>query len=152
LVGSSAYDYVGAGLYGYAGDGYSGVVALSNGNYVLASPNWDNGAASDAGAVTWCSGTAGIVGVVSSANSLVGSSANDFVGRDVTALSNSNYVIGSPNWSNGAVTNAGAVTWCSGTAGIVGVVSSANSLVGSSVNDQVGYSGVWPLSNGNYVL
>src|SRR5262249_26317451 len=74
--GSSAYDYVGVSRDSfYFGDGYSGVVALSNGNYVVNSPNWDNGAASDAGAVTWGSGTTGVSGVVSSANSLVGNSA-----------------------------------------------------------------------------
>ena len=44
-------------------------------------------------------------------------------------------------WDNGAATNAGAVTWGSGTAGVSGVVSSANSLVGSTANDQVGYLG-----------
>ena len=79
------------------------MTALSNGNYVVSSPNWTNGAAADAGAVTWGSGTAGVSGPVSAANSLVGSTANDGVGGDgVTALSNGNYVVSSPNWNNGA--------------------------------------------------
>ena len=39
-----------------------GVTALSNGNYVVSSPNWTNGAAANAGAVTWGSGTAGVSG------------------------------------------------------------------------------------------
>ena len=73
-------------------------------------PYWDNGAATDAGAVTWGSGTAGVSGVVSAANSLVGSTANDQVGYGgVTALSNGNYVVRSPAWDNGAATDAGAV-------------------------------------------
>ncbi len=42
-----------------------GVTALSNGNYVVRSPYWDNGAATDAGAVTWGSGTTGCTGAVS---------------------------------------------------------------------------------------
>ena len=53
------------------------MTALSNGNYVVRSPSWDNGAATDAGAVTWGSGDEGVSGVVSAANSLVGSTAND---------------------------------------------------------------------------
>ena len=54
----------------------NGVTALSNGNYVVTSPNWTNGAAADAGAVTWGSGTAGVSGIVSTMNSAIGSVAN----------------------------------------------------------------------------
>ena len=42
--------------------------ALTNGNYVVDSAHWNN----YMGAVTWGSGTTGVVGVVSAANSLVG--------------------------------------------------------------------------------
>ena len=49
-------------------------------------------------------GRRGITGAVSAANSLVGSTAGDQVGYDgVTALSNGNYVVSSPDWDNGAV-------------------------------------------------
>ena len=59
------------------------------------------------------------MGVVTVANSLVGSTANDQVGSlGVTALNNGNYVVRSPNWDNGTVVNAGAVTWGSGTTGV----------------------------------
>jgi len=139
LVGSTANDLVGS------------VTALSNGNYVVSSPFWTNGAAANAGAVTWGSGTAGVSGPVSATNSLVGSTANDSVGNGATALSNGNYVVSSPNWTNGAAASAGAVTWGSGTAGVSGPVSAANSLVGSTANDNVG-GGVTALSNGNYVV
>ena len=112
------------------------MTALPNGNYVVVSPFWDNGASVDAGAVTWGSGTTGVSGVVSAANSLVGSTANDDVGSGgVTALSNGNYVVASPSWDNGAVADAGAATWGSGTTGVSGVVSAANSLVGSTAGD-----------------
>jgi hypothetical protein len=125
LVGSTSSDQIGD----------DGVVALSNGNYVVRSRRWDNGPARDVGAVTWGSGTTGISGVVSSSNSLVGSARDDLVGfGGVVALSNGNYVVSSPDWDNGAVTDAGAVTWGSGTAGISGVVSSSNSLVGLTSN------------------
>jgi hypothetical protein len=141
LVGSTGNDIVG-----------SSIIPLSGGNYVVRSQNWDNGAIANAGAVTFGSGTSGVSGMVSSVNSLIGSTANDFVGAAVAALSNGNYVVLSHLWTNGAATSAGAVTFGSGTTGISGVVSPANSLVGSTANDQVGSSGVAALSNGNYVV
>ncbi|MFN5622819.1 MAG: hypothetical protein ACK5DM_02645 [Planctomyces sp.] len=131
LRGSSANDQIGS----------SGLTQLTNGNYVIASGEWDSGTISNVGAVTWGNGTTGISGVVSSTNSLVGSTANDYVGgvfSGVTALTNGNYVVRSSNWDSGAVANVGAVTWGNGTIGISGVVSSSNSLVGSTANDNVG--------------
>jgi hypothetical protein len=143
LVGSTASDRVGS----------AAVVALANGNYVVPSPNWDNAATPNVGAVTFGSGTSGITGVVSPTNSLVGGTANDSVGGSgVTALTNGNYVVPSPNWDNGAATNAGAVTFGSGTSGIAGVVSPTNSLVGSTASDLVGSGGVTALTSGNYVV
>ena len=44
-----------------------GVIALTNGNYVVISSDWNN-----QGAVTWGNGTSGITGLVSISNSLVG--------------------------------------------------------------------------------
>jgi hypothetical protein len=45
--------------------------------------------------------------------------------------------------------DAGAVTFGSGITGVSGVVSAANSLVGSSLGDFVSSEGVTALSNGN---
>lgn len=146
LRGSSANDRVGGGTGG-------GVVVLANGNFVVVSPDWDAGAVVNVGAVTFVSGSTGLNGVVSAANSLVGSTANDRVGnRGVTALPNGNYVVLSTTWDNGPVNSAGAATFGSGTTGVVGVVSAANSLVGSSGTDAIGQSGVTVLANGNYVI
>ena len=143
LVGSTASDRVGRAQ----------AIALTNGNYVVSSRDWDNGGVTNVGAVTWGNGTIGITGAVSSSNSLVGSTASDQVGSGgVRALTNGNYVVGSSSWDNVAVVNAGAVTWGNGTTGISGVVSSSNSLVGSTANDQVGGTGVTALTNGNYVV
>ncbi|CAO3424950.1 beta strand repeat-containing protein [Azospirillum doebereinerae] len=148
LAGSSANDGVGSG----------GVTTLSNGNYVVASSAWKSGNATGAGAVTWASGTSGVSGVVSSGNSLVGTTANDRVGNGgVTALTNGNYVVSSFNWNASSVGNVGAATWGSGTSGVAGSVSSSNSLVGSKDNDNVSRavnsaSGITALTNGNYVV
>src|SRR5204863_5873758 len=94
------------------------------------------------GAVTWGSGSAGVTGVVSPSNSLVGSTALDRVGYGgVTVLTNGNYVVDNYNWSRSGVAEAGAVTWGSGTSGISGAVSATNSLVGTTDHDEVGGGG-----------
>jgi hypothetical protein len=136
-----------------------GITVLSNGNFVVASSHWNQPSPLkvDAGAVTWCSGTTGLSGVVSAANSLIGISSNNFVGRGslnngVVALANGNYVVGSVFWAAPSTPPAvGAVTFCNGTTGRVGVVDVSNSLIGSSTNDRLGGL-VMPLPNGNYVL
>jgi hypothetical protein len=129
--------------------GYIGVTALSNGNYVVESPGWNGGR----GAATWGNGTTGISGVISSANSLVGSNPNDLVADvAVTPLSNENYVVRSPFWNGGYPNGRGAVTWGDGTTGVRGPVSAANSLVGDNPGDQVGQAGIFALTNGNYVV
>ncbi|MBK8620075.1 MAG: S-layer homology domain-containing protein [Anaerolineales bacterium] len=134
LVGSTAGDKVGD----------FGIYTLTNGNYVVVSPNWDG----EKGAATWGNGTTGIVGAVSTLNSLVGSNATDYVGNSVRVLENGNYVVISRDWDG----TKGAATWGNGTTGIVGAVSAANSLVGSSAGDQVGYDGAAELTNGSYVV
>jgi hypothetical protein len=157
LVGSTAEDEVGNGMYG------GGVKALTNGNYVVISPYWDNGAITDVGAITWGDGAHGTTGVVSQTNSLVGTTADDRLGGDwwhgeVTILTNGNYVVSAPQWDNGSVVDAGAVTWGNGAGGTVGPVSAYNSLVGSSTGDMgvVGPFGgdfeVVALGTGNYIV
>jgi hypothetical protein len=140
LVGSSPNDQV----------GLVGVTALSNGNYVVLSANWNG----FLGAATWGDGTAGVRGAVDAGNSLVGSIPGDQVGSDgVTALVNGDYVVRSTGWHS----YQGAVTWGDGRAGLRGVVDAGNSLVGSipggaSTGDRVGLGGVTALVNGNYVV
>ncbi len=147
LVGSTNYDFVGLGN----GNPGSGITALSNGNYVVSSPFWQNGG-NVVGAVTWGNGSTGIVGAVSTGNSLVGSTNDDLVGSSgVTALTNGNYVVSSPFWQNGG-TAVGAVTWGNGTTGTSGAVTTGNSLVGWTSGDEVGSGGVTVLSSGNYVV
>ena len=153
LHGSVANDQVGLN-----GVGFSGVTALTNGNYVVRSANWNNGGVGNAGAATWGNGATGITGPVTTTNSLHGSVANDQVGLNgvgfsgVTALTNGNYVVRSANWNNGATLRVGAATWGNGTTGITGPVTTANSLHGSTASDNVSSRGVVALTNGNYVV
>ena len=152
LVGSSTNDNVGSGF----------VYLLTNNNYVVASPFWDNGGITDAGAITWVNSNTGLTGPITSSNSLVGGTANDKIGfnnnsiyirfQPVTALTNGNYVVTSPYWDNGGISDAGAATWCDGSTGRTGLVSAANSLVGNKPNDNISFSGIFALSNGHYVV
>ena len=146
LTGSTANDSVGNG----------GITVLTNGNFVVSSSSWNNGAATSAGAATWGSATAGVNGAVTASNSLIGGSSNDSIGSagGITALSNGNFVVNSSNWTNpvGPVSTVGAVTWCNGNGGTVGLVSVSNSLAGGTTNDAVGIGGVKALTNGNYVV
>jgi hypothetical protein len=142
LVGEHAYDYVGD----------SGITALANGNYVVSSPVWDNGAVPDAGAVTWGDGDAPLAGLVSAANSLVGSSSSDMIGKWINELSSGHYVVSSPFWDHGGASDAGAATWCDGSSGCSGPITASNSLVGGQVNDRIAGNSAVPLTNGNYVV
>ena len=128
MTGSTADDGIGSG----------GITVLANGNYVVSSPGWNGGA----GAVTQCNSTTGCPATITAANSLVGSTANDAIGSNITALPNGNYVTNSQFWDNGAITDVGAVTFCNGTTGCTGAVTATNSLVGSTANDSVGNAGI----------
>ena len=82
-----------------------------------------------AGAVTWANGSAGISGVVSTSNSLVGTTAQDAVGiGGALAQSDGNYVVVSPSWNHGA----GAITFASGRFRLVGTIQGWNSVIGTS--------------------
>lgn len=177
LVGAAAGDKIGTMSLtssSFTSD-YSGVAGAGNGNLVVTSNNWNSGLS----AVTWMNGATGALsdgntgGIITSTNSLVGSTAGDKVGIDtlpyasccgtyeqsaITHLANGNLLIGSNNW-NGTF---GAATWMNGATGELsgstptfriygGAVSASNSLVGTSVGDKVG-SSITALSNSNAVV
>lgn len=147
LIGTSANDRVGDSL-----SINRSTIALNNGNYVVTSRQWDNGATTDVGAVTWVNGSAPVIGVVSATNSLIGTTAGDGVGY-IDALPNGDYLVRSANWDNGAIVNAGAATLGDGVLGTVGVVNTSNSLVGVTAEDRVGQFNLQPiLANGNYLV
>jgi len=136
LVGASAGDGVGS-----AGS----VIQTYDGYYLVQTSNFDNGA----GAITWNNESGGTIGVISAANSLVGSSSGDSIGSGgITFLNNGNYLVDSPNWNS----QAGAVTLGNGTSGTTGFVSASNSLVGAASGDQVGSGGIVLLNDGNFLV
>ena len=143
LIGKDSFNLVGS----------KGIATLSNGNYVIISPNWDKDTLIDVGAITWCNGDIGKVGVVDTSNSLIGIHKNDNVGsKGVFSLDNGNYVVSSPNWDNDTLIDVGAITWCNGDNGSVGVVATDNSLIGTHKSDNVGSQGIYDLTNENYVV
>ena len=118
------------------------VVALENGNYVVAMPEWDdveNGLVAG-GAVIWCDGKRGKRGKVVKGDALVGTTNFDAVGSQVLALRGGNYLVASMIWNHAAVglSAVGALTWGNGLSGIRGKVSPANSIVGTSALDNLG--------------
>lgn len=127
LVGSTAGSFTTGDRIG----GWSVSEVSGSGRYYVAAPNWNN----NRGALTFGSITSGVSGTVSAMNSLVGSSAGDRIGQQVTNLFATNRLLAvSPAWN----ASRGAVTVINPTAPRVGAVSSSNSLVGSSAGDQVG--------------
>lgn len=148
LVGKVGKDHVGGG----------GLTPLSNGNYVVSSPEWDlsnNGYVlkKDVGAATWGDGVSGSVGYVDSTNSITGSSDGDSVSNSgITGLRNGNYVIASSLWDWNGDPDVGAVTLATGAGPIADVVSPTNSLKGIYKGDRVGHGGVVELVNNNYAV
>jgi hypothetical protein len=128
------------------------VIALAGGHYVSASATWDLGAVVDVGAASFGNGNGGSIGAVTAANSLVGSTALDGVGQSLLALSNGNYLVGSPGWSDGARPAIGAITWATGSSAISGAVAAGNSMLGTTSNDRIGQAGTIALPDGRALL
>ena len=148
LVDGQTGAIIGTPLFGNDADdrlGSGGIVELSNGNFVVSSPNDDEGGQTDVGSVRLVDGQTGmVIGVP-----LVGDVSEDEVGsRSPVALPNGNYVVRSPNDDEGGIVDAGAVRLVDGQTGaLIGTP-----LVGDVENDRIGSSRVSPLPNGNYVV
>lgn len=131
FTGSQANDQV----------GNAGITMVGSSGFLIRSPQWDNGPAADAGAVTYGNVYVGLIGgVISASNSFVGSTGGDQIGSGgITLLGGSVFLVHSPLWDNGPAVDAGAVTFGNPNVGpVAGVISASNSLVGSSAGDQIG--------------
>lgn len=123
----------------------TGVHVLANGNIVVR----------DCG---YFGETIGVVSLYRPDGSLVstltGATVGDCIGsHGIFEVGDGNFIVLSPGYRHQGIQAAGAVTWVDGESGLSGQVSADNSLVGSSVDDQVGHArGIRVLGNGNYVV
>ncbi|MFQ3229888.1 beta strand repeat-containing protein [Reinekea sp.] len=122
--------------------GSGGISALGN-NFIIISPQDDNGTELNVGSVRLINGITG-----EQINAVVGNDASDQLGSDgVTLLANDNYVIISPAERNSGLANAGSVRLIDGSTGL-----QTSALFGDQSNDAIGSDGVTVLDNGNYVV
>lgn len=149
---SSANSLVGSHTNDLIWPGVKFTNALPSGNFIIATPFWDNETITNAGAVTWGNGVSGTSGIIGIQHSLVGTYNEDKVGEKFTILTNGNYVISSPNFDYNNKTDCGAVTWGNGNTGVKGEVNDINSLLGADTYDNAGYFGIVSLNNGNYIV
>jgi len=125
--------------------GYSGVTALGNNNFVIATAVDDVNSVSNSGSVMLINGATG----AQIGTTLAGDTANDQLGySSVTALGNNNFVIASANDDVNSVSNSGSVMLINGATG----VQIGTTLAGDTASDQLGYSSVTALANNNFVI
>lgn len=143
-----------------------GVTTLTNGHYVVPSPQWVDGALQGVGPVSWCDGNKGCRGLMSATVALTGSRPGDYVGHafgngSVFPFPNGDYAVISSSWSSAEMERIGAVTVCGGQGQCNGVrVSALNSIVGARPDDFVGGTaspdprlrGITVLENGDFVI
>ena len=133
LAGNATNDYL----------GFSGITALTNNNFVIASP-YDDVGVSDAGSVMLVNGATGaLIGTI------VGDTASDQLGYSfITALTNNNFVIASENDNVGGITDAGSVMLINGATG----AQIGSTLAGNTASDKLGFTGVAKLNNNHFVV
>lgn len=131
---------------------------LSNGNLAMTNWQWND----FKGIATFINTndiTQNKFGVLSKDNSLVGSNTYDRVGYggaigvgtlDSKSQRYNNYVVVSPYYQQ----NLGAVSWGSGSGDnvLTGLITKDNSLIGSTLGDQIGSNGVYVLKSGDYLV
>jgi RNase P/RNase MRP subunit p29 len=125
--------------------GYSGVTALGNNNFVIASYLDNVNSVTDAGSVMLINGATG----AQIGTTLAGNAAQDYFGYDgITALGNNNFVIASSADDVNSVTDAGSVMLINGATG----AQIGTTLAGNAANDNLGRSSVTALGNNNFVI
>lgn len=136
-----------------AGDRFgSEILALTNDNVVILSPDDDDGAFTNVGSISLMNGTTGNL-----INDFFGDGSDDSLGlrrtgltlaleKSGTALSNGNFVVVS-TFDDGWAVDAGSVRLFNGDTGV-----QIDVLYGDQTEDQLGSEGVAALSNGHYVI
>ncbi len=126
------------------------VLALSNGNYIVYSPEWDDRGLVSLGAMTWGSGSTGVTGEVSTTNSVVGESEGGGNSMGFVALSDGHFLLSHYGMSYAGADNAGGVRFGDGASSITGVITTTNSLYATIANSEFG--SVTQLSDGSLVF
>ena len=130
----------------------SEILALTNDNVVILSPDDDDGAFDNVGSISLVNGTTGNL-----INDFFGDGSDDSLGlrrtgltlaleKSGTALSNGNFVVVS-TFDDGWAVDAGSVRLFNGVTG-----AQIDVLYGGQTDDQLGSEGVTALSNGHYVI
>jgi RNase P/RNase MRP subunit p29 len=133
IAGDTAQDFL----------GYSGVTALGNNNFVIASRADDVNSVVNAGSVMLINGATG-----AQINTIEGDTENDYLGHtSVTALGNNNFVIASLYDDVNSVVNAGSVMLINGVTG-----AQINTIAGDTAHDKLGDTSVTALGNNNFVI
>lgn len=123
--------------------GFSGVTALTNGNFVIRQEWASNGAIHNAGSAILVNGVNG-----DTIATFRGDTAEDQFGNDgVVDLKNGNFVISSRYVEKPGIQDAGTVTLINATSGVI-----VSTIVGDGWRDMMGINGVYRLRNGNYVV
>ncbi|MEQ9485150.1 two-partner secretion domain-containing protein [Coleofasciculus sp. F4-SAH-05] len=119
------------------------ITALSNGNYVFGNSGANIQGVGDAGTVILADGITG-----EEIDRISGTNPDDrFGNREITALSNGNYVFGNLWADIGGVQNAGTVILANGTTG-----TEIDRISGTNPDDFFGNGDIRILSDGNYVF
>ena len=133
LVGDNNVDQLG-----------SGITALPNSNYVVASTNDAVNGLNAAGSARLMNG----IDATQIGTSLEGESPNDNIGQRVTALANNNYVVSSSRAIVSGISLAGSIQLMDGVTG-----EQINApLAGENADDQLALGGVIALANNHYVV
>jgi len=135
LTGENNYDLLGS----------YGVVALTNNNFVIRSPNAEVNNISEAGSVILVNGTTGVqIGSTFSGDNVK----DKFGGDDVVELTNNNFVISSGSDDVNGVFDAGSVILVNGTTGI----QIGSPITGDNDIDRLGSTSITALANNNFVI
>jgi hypothetical protein len=147
LINGETGDQIGSSIVGdNVNDqlGGTGITALSNGNFVIASRMDDGNGFTQPGSVMLINGSTG----AQIGNTIYGDNNFDNIGDKVKELSNGNIVVASPQADNGALTGVGEVMLINGTTG----AQIGSTITGDQGADLLGSKGITELTNGNYVI
>ena len=138
IEGDQVEDFLSRGV----GDA-SGIVALANGNYVIASNFDDVGGIVNSGSVRLINGDTGqAIGDV-----IAGDTENDFYSENVIPLATGDFIVAATNDDEDTLTNSGTVFLVDGENGAI----ISNILNGDNSQDFIGRA-VSVLPNGNFVV